>query len=150
MADTLPTRLTDLLAPVVSEAGLFLEGIETTKAGKYSVVRVIVDLPDGPGDVDLDTLAEVTRVVSDVLDDADPIKGQYTLEVTSPGAQRDLTTPRHFRRAVGHDVELTTAEGVLTGSVREATDTALALETDGAKQTIAYAQISQARMVVVF
>ena len=87
MADTLSTatteRLTELLTPVVEQAGLFLEGVETTRAGRYSTVRVIVDLPDGPGDLDLDAVAEVTQTVSDALDEADPVKGQYTLEVTS-------------------------------------------------------------------
>ena len=69
MADTLSTatteRLTELLTPVVEQAGLFLEGVETTRAGRYSTVRVIVDRPDGPGDLDLDTVAEVTQTVSD-------------------------------------------------------------------------------------
>ena len=45
--------------------------------------------------------------MSAALDEADPVKGRYTLEVSTPGAERELSTPRHFRRAVGHDVELT-------------------------------------------
>ena len=107
MADAIARRLIELLTPVVEGAGAFLEGIRTTRAGKYSTVRVLVDLPDGPGELDLDVLTEVSRVVSAALDEADPIKGQYTLEVSTPGAERELSTPRHFRRAVGHDVELT-------------------------------------------
>ena len=107
MADALARSLTELLAPVVEGAGAFLEGIETTRAGKYSTVRVLVDLPDGPGDLGMDALAEVSRAVSTALDEADPVKGRYTLEVSTPGAERELSTPRHFRRAVGHDVELT-------------------------------------------
>ena len=107
MADAIARRLTELLTPVVEGAGAFLEGIKTTRAGKYSTVRVLVDLPDGPGELGLDALTEVSRAVSAALDEADPIKGQYTLEVSTPGAERELSTPRHFRRAVGHDVELT-------------------------------------------
>ena len=49
MADAIARRLTELLTPVVEGAGAFLEGIRTTRAGKYSTVRVLVDLPDGPG-----------------------------------------------------------------------------------------------------
>ena len=90
MTDTLASRLTDLLAPVVEAEGLFLEGIETTRAGKHSVVRVLIDLPDGPGDLDLDRIGEATAAISAALDDADPVKGQYTLEVSTPGAEREL------------------------------------------------------------
>ena len=107
MADAIARRLTELLTPVVEGAGAFLEGIKTTRAGKYSTVRVLVDLPDGPGELGLDALTEVSRAVSAALDEADPVKGRYTLEVSTPGAERELSTPRHFRRAVGHDVELT-------------------------------------------
>ena len=107
MADAIARRLTELLTPVVEGAGAFLEGIKTTRAGKYSTVRVLVDLPDGPGELGLDALTEVARAVSAALDEADPVKGRYTLEVSTPGAERELSTPRHFRRAVGHDVELT-------------------------------------------
>ena len=83
-ADALARSLTDLLVPVVNDAGLHLEGVETTRAGKYSVVRVLVDLVDGPGDLDLDSLGPVTAAVSQALDEADPVKGQYTLEVSTP------------------------------------------------------------------
>ncbi|MDY3678065.1 MAG: ribosome maturation factor RimP [Actinomyces urogenitalis] len=154
MADTLSTatteRLTELLTPVVEQAGLFLEGVEATRAGRYSTVRVIVDLPDGPGDLDLDTVAEVTQAVSDALDEADPVKGQYTLEVTSPGAERELTTPRTFRRATGHQARLVTAGQTLTGTVRSADEEAVTVEVDGSEQTIAYTDLLEARMVVVF
>ena len=78
MADALARSLTELLAPVVEDAGAFLEGVETTRAGRYSTVRVLVDLPDGPGDLDLDALSEVSRAVSAAVDEADPVKGRYT------------------------------------------------------------------------
>ena len=120
MADAIARRLTELLTPVVEGAGAFLEGIRTTRAGKYSTVRVLVDLPDGPGELGLDALTEVSRAVSAALDEADPVKGRYTLEVSTPGAERELSTPRHFRRAVGHDVELTVED---TEGAEDAEDT---------------------------
>jgi len=67
MADAIARRLTELLTPVVEGAGAFLEGIKTTRAGKYSTVRVLVDLPDGPGDLGMDALTEVSRAVSAAL-----------------------------------------------------------------------------------
>ncbi|WP_314781685.1 ribosome maturation factor RimP [Actinomyces massiliensis] len=119
MADAIARRLTELLTPVVEGAGAFLEGIRTTRAGKYSTVRVLVDLPDGPGELGLDALTEVSRAVSAALDEADPVKGRYTLEVSTPGAERELSTPRHFRRAVGHDVELTVEDTEDTGDTED-------------------------------
>ena len=98
MADALAHRLTELLTPVVEGKGLHLEGVRTTRAGRYSVVRVLVDLPDGPGDLDLDALGPVTAAVSAALDQADPVRGRYTLEVSTPGAERPLTTPLPPRR----------------------------------------------------
>ena len=132
MADAIARRLTELLTPVVEGAGAFLEGIKTTRAGKYSTVRVLVDLPDGPGELGLDALTEVSRAVSAALDEADPVKGRYTLEVSTPGAERELSTPRHFRRAVGHDVELTVED---TEGAEDAEDTEGAEDAEDAEDT---------------
>ena len=174
MADAIARRLTELLTPVVEGAGAFLEGIKTTRAGKYSTVRVLVDLPDGPGELGLDALTEVSRAVSAALDEADPVKGRYTLEVSTPGAERELSTPRHFRRAVGHDVELAVegaedTEGAedaedteteddgaeagltrLTGTVAAADDDLVTLRIDGHERVVSLDDIRQARMVVIF
>jgi len=157
-ADALARSLTDLLAPVVADAGLHLEGVETTRAGKYSVVRVLVDLADGPGDLDIDALGPVTAAVSQALDEADPVKGQYTLEVSTPGAERELTTLRHFRRAVGHSARVRTADEELTGVVTAAdadSDSGeggdggtVSIEVDGTARRVALKDVLEARMVV--
>lgn len=154
MADALARSLTELLAPVVEDAGAFLEGVETTRAGRYSTVRVLVDLPDGPGDLDLDALSEVSRAVSAAVDEADPVKGRYTLEVSTPGAERALSTPRHFRRAVGNDVELVVeddgVDAVLTGTITAADEDSVTLQADGRERVLALDDVRQARMVVIF
>lgn len=154
MADTLATALTEFLGPVVEDSGLFLENVQIARAGRFSTVRVTVDLPDGPGEVDLDTLGPVSHAISTALDEADPIKGQYTLEVSSPGTQRQLSTPRHFRRATGHDVQVTTGEHVehaahtVTGTVLSADEDRVVLEVDGQEHSIMFADITEARMVL--
>lgn len=107
--------LTTHLEPVVAGAGLFLEGVSVSAAGRRTVVRLVVDLPDGPGGVSSDALAEVSREISGALDGAGLIPGPYTLEVTTPGVARPLTEPRHFRRAVGRTVAVTTAASTTTG-----------------------------------
>ena len=95
--------VTSLLDPVVTAAGLVLEGVIITPAGKRRVVRVVVDLPeDRTGSLDLDAVAEVSRSVSDALDGSDVLGGSpYVLEVGTPGVDRPLTERRHWSRARG-------------------------------------------------
>jgi ribosome maturation factor RimP len=94
-----PERLTGLLEPVVRSAGLDLESVRISAAGRRWLLRIVVDADNGPG---LDEIALVSRSVSAELD-ASGVMGQaaYTLEVSSPGVDRPLTEPRHWRRAAG-------------------------------------------------
>jgi ribosome maturation factor RimP len=98
--DPATERLSGWIEPVVGAAGYDLEELVVTPAGRRSVVRVVVDRDEG---VTLDDIAEVSRAVSDVLDANDDGMGRtpYVLEVTSPGVDRPLTSPRHWRRNVG-------------------------------------------------
>ncbi|MCU1592255.1 MAG: hypothetical protein JWP11_3511, partial [Frankiales bacterium] len=96
-------RLSQLLAPLVETTGADLEDVDVSKAGRRSVVRVVVDRDGG---VSMDDVADVSRAVSDALDaldEAEPgmLGPSYVLEVTSPGVDRPLTLPRHWRRNVG-------------------------------------------------
>ncbi|SFL84242.1 ribosome maturation factor RimP [Geodermatophilus ruber] len=99
-ADAVATRLAEWIAPVVEAAGYDLEELVVTPAGRRSVVRVVVDRDSG---VTLDDIAEVSHAVSAALDanDGDFGAAPYVLEVTSPGVDRPLTEPRHWRRNTG-------------------------------------------------
>ncbi len=68
-------RVRDAVEPAVADVGLLVEDVVVTQAGTRSVVRVVVDLPDGPGGVDADALADASRAVSAALDAADPVAG---------------------------------------------------------------------------
>ena len=148
MTDAHASTLVELLTPVAADAGLLLETVEVVRAGRHSTVRVVVDLPDGRGDVGVDDIAVAARAISEALDRADPIEGRYTLEVSSPGAERELSAPRHFRRAVGRDVRLTTGTGEVTGTVLRADEESVTVDVGGQERAIAYADLTGARVLV--
>ncbi|GAB4084961.1 hypothetical protein GCM10028784_15910 [Myceligenerans cantabricum] len=101
-----------IVGPVVDDADLYLEQVRVTRAGSRSVVRITVDLPETQvGSLDSDTLGDVSRAVSAALDVDDVVAGAYTLEISTPGTSRALTTARHFRRARTRLVTLTLADG---------------------------------------
>ena len=151
MADTASrARLLQLLTPAVEATGHDLEDLTVSPAGRRKVVRVVVDKDGG---VTLDDIADVSRVVSDVLDQPEAeaaLAGAYTLEVTSPGVDRPLTQPRHWRRSAGRLVKATLAGGTVTGRVVEAGDAEVTLDVDGAKRTLLYGEVSKAVVQVEF
>ena len=105
-------RVRTVVEPVVAAAGLVLEDLEVSPAGRRTVVRVTIDLADDAlGGLDLDTLAGVARGVSEALDATSPVKGEYTLEVSTPGTSRPLTELRHFKRARTRLVRLALHDG---------------------------------------
>jgi ribosome maturation factor RimP len=147
--------------------GLYVEDVAVTPAGKRRLVRIWIDRvldDDGPDTVtptaplSLDEVADATRAVSQALDDTDAMGEQpYTLEVTSPGLDRPLTRPHHFRRNVGRLVTATPAEGdAVTGRVVRAGNDAVVLEVPASKQVPArtvelpYAAVSRAVVQVEF
>lgn len=123
-------RVRQAVEPVVTAAGLHLEDVAVAPAGRRTVVRVVVDLPeDAVGGLDLDTVGEVSRDVSAALDAADPVRGEYVLEVSTPGTDRPLTELRHFRRARTRLVRLALRDGsVVTGRLVEAGPDAYVLD----------------------
>ena len=148
MAAAAEARLTDLLQPVLREAGFDLERLTVGRAGARSVVRVVVDRDAG---LDLDAVAAATRLVGSALDDADALAGAYVLEVTSPGVDRPLTQPRHWRRNVGRLVRVTLRQGgTVTGRVQAADDTGCELEAGGVQRRVHYGEVAKAVVQVEF
>ncbi|MDJ1132623.1 ribosome maturation factor RimP [Streptomyces iconiensis] len=158
MSTTQSERLRGLLEPLVSKRGLDLEEIDVTPAGKRRVLRVVVDADGG---VQLDTCAELSRELSEVLDESDAMGGPpYVLEVTSPGADRPLTEQRHYRRAVGRLIRAQLTEeaggGELTARITDVDDEGLDVEVPGVKgrkptrRRLAYGEIAKARVEIEF
>ncbi|MEU9377645.1 ribosome maturation factor RimP [Streptomyces sp. NPDC048255] len=155
MSTTQSDRLRGLLEPLVAAKGLDLEEIETSKAGKRRMLRIIVDSDEG---VELDVCAELSREVSDLLDETDVMgEDEYVLEVSSPGADRPLTEHRHYVRATGRLVKFQLAEdGELIARILGVDDEGLDLEVPGVKgrkataRRIAFTDIAKARVEIEF
>lgn len=96
-------QLEALIAPVVASLGCELWGLEYLTQGRYTTLRLYIE---GESGVTLDDCEKVSRQVSSVLDVEDPIEGEYTLEVSSPGLDRPLYIPAHYERYIGEQVNL--------------------------------------------
>lgn len=142
-----------VIEPVVTGLGLELVDVElmgatpTSKGGRQTL-RVTIDKDGG---VDLDAITDATRAISPLVDQGGP-SGAYTLEVSSPGLERPLRTPEHFRRAVGTAVSIKArgTDGSVDrrrGVVLTADDHAVEVDFDGSPERVAYTDITQARTV---
>ncbi|MCW2545478.1 MAG: hypothetical protein JWM40_3030 [Frankiales bacterium] len=146
-------RLVLLLTPVAEAAGLDLEDVTISPAGKRRVVRVVVDKDGGST---LDDIAAVSRAVSDVLDESEVsepelLAGAYVLEVSSPGVDRRLTLARHWRRNVGRLVAVDLADGsTVTGRITAADELEVTLDVDGSSRQVLIAQITSGAVQVEF
>lgn len=142
-------RLVEALDPVVEANGLDLEDVNVSQAGRRRLVRVMVDKDGG---VTLDEISEVTRSVSQHLDDNDVMDEQpYTLEVTSPGTDRPLTLPRHWTRNVGRLVKVTPHDGApMTGRLLSADQIGAHLDVSGSEEQVAYTDVAKALVQVEF
>jgi len=137
-------RVRAVIEPVITGAGYDLEDLSLSRAGRRHLLRVLVDADGGIG---LDDIAVVSREISQALDAADEadgevLAGEYQLEVSSPGVDRPLTLPRHWRRNVGRLV----AVNGLTGRVTAADDQGIVLD----DREIAYADLGPGKVQIEF
>jgi ribosome maturation factor RimP len=141
--------IADVIRPVVHASGMDLESVRVKAAGRRRLLRVVVDRDHG---VSLDDAAAASRNLSSALDAAG-VMGDfpYTLEVSSPGVDRPLTEPRHWRRAAGRLVEVKVADdGTVLGRVLSADDGEVVLDVDGAGRHLPYAKLGPGAIQVEF
>ena len=142
-------QLQQLLEPGVSALGYELLGIEHLAQGRHSLLRLYIDSPDG---ITVEDCERVSHQVSGVLEVEDPVKGQYTLEVSSPGLDRPLFKPEHYARFVGEVVALRLARPLgdrrrFKGRLLALRDDAVVIEQDGAEVVIPLDDIDKAHLV---
>lgn len=153
-------RIADVIRPVIAAAGLDLEAVRVSAAGRRRLLRVVVDSDRG---VSLDDAADVSRELSAALD-AVAVMGDfpYTLEVSSPGVDRPLTEPRHWRRAAGRLVRATLAprsaprtdnpgrSATIEGRVLAAGPSGVLLEVAGEQREFSYAELGPGKILLEF
>lgn len=141
--------LIELLEPLVRDLGYELWELEFVSRGGSGLLRLYIDSPQG---ISLDDCERVSHKVSALLDQTDPIPGQYNLEISSPGLDRLLRTPAHFARFIGATARVEMRATVpgqrrFTGVVRAVTDDELTLNVDGGDVRLPIHGIHKARLV---
>jgi ribosome maturation factor RimP len=155
-ADT--ERIVGLLEPAVTAMGMDLENVRITSAGRRRLLRVVVDCDGG---VSLDDIALVSRELSAALDRAAAMgEASYTLEVSSPGVDRPLTQPKHWRRALGRLVTAPlmtssptdgrSGSSAVTGRVTGADARGVRLEVEGEGREFGYSELGPGRIEIEF
>jgi ribosome maturation factor RimP len=145
-------RLRELIEPVVASAGYDVEGLSVSRAGRRYLVRLTVDRDGG---VNLDAVADVSRVVSKALDEIEAggeelFAGEYELQVSSPGVDRPLTLPRHWRRNVGRLVQVRAGEKQLTGRLVAADADGVVLAVGDARHELGYDALGAGKVQLEF
>src|ERR1700730_8009431 len=145
-------KIADVIGPVIAAAGMDLESVRVTAAGRRRLLRVVVDSDRG---VSLDDAATVSRELSAALDTV-AVMGDfpYTLEVSSPGVDRPLTDHRHWRRAVGRLVQVAVTDSggarPVSGRVAAVDADGVTLDVEGARRRFPYAVLGPGAIQVEF
>jgi ribosome maturation factor RimP len=146
-------QISQLVTPAVEAQGFFLEEVQLVSPGKHRIVTCIVD---GETSLNMDQVTGVSRAISELLDEA-AFMGDtpFTLEVTSPGVDRPLTQPRHFRKNVDRLLKVVKADGdVVTGRISSSSETDVTLLVTEKKETkevlVSYSDIKRATVEIEF
>jgi ribosome maturation factor RimP len=112
----------EIVKQIVEDNGFKLYDIEISEENEHKYYRIYIQKPDGSS-VNLDECAEVNRIISPIFDVEEPISDAYFLEVSSPGIERPLKKPEHFKNSIGEKVKITMNDGSkIIGKLQEVTD----------------------------
>ena len=148
MSTAAAAQVRSVIDPIVTAGGLDLEDVVVRPAGSRRVVQVVVDRDGG---ISLDDVAQISRACSAALDTVEVLKGAYVLEVTSPGVDRPLTEPRHWRRNLGRLVDVRRSDGTsVRGRVVRADERSVALDVGGTERELALDGVTKGVVQVEF
>jgi ribosome maturation factor RimP len=138
-----------IIGSVLVDTQFELVGVECLGGGKHTTVRVYIDKPGG---ITIDDIVQLTRQINVVLDVEAPIKGPYTLEVSSPGLDRPLFNPNHFKQQIGQKISVRTRfllenRQNFKGILLQTNDEGIQLDVEGQLFSLAYEDIEKARVI---
>ncbi len=141
--------LTELIEPTIGGLGLQLWGVEHVTQGRYSLLRIYIEREDG---ITIEDCEAASRQLSALLDVEDPIAGEYTLEVSSPGIDRPLFTAQQFAMYTGTEVRLRTRVAVanrrkFNGRIASVRDNTIVLEMGDEQLELQHDNIEKANIV---
>ena len=147
----LPSHVQELADRVASGHGVEVLELDLRGQGRGRVLSVVLDAEEP---VEADVVELVSKELSRALDEADPVAGRYTLEVSTPGLSRPLSTPRDFRRQRGHEVSIVRATAPdpeaspVQGTVVDVDDEAVLLEVDGEQVRVPLSEVVRGKVVL--
>ena len=133
------------ITPALSDLGFYLEDITITSAGRRSMLTVIVD---GDTHLSLDQVTVATKAISEIVENIQSLgQDPFTLEVTSPGLDRPLTKPRHWRKNIDRLVKIVLLDGKeIKGRVKDATEISATVD----EQVVKFSDIKRATLEIEF
>ena len=142
-------KLNELLQPLVEDLGYEFVGLEYNNNPKHSVLRIYIDHEKGVGIEDCET---VSRETAALLDVKDPIRSHYNLEVSSPGLDRPMFIPAHYREFIGHAVRVNLFAPLdgrrkFSGPILGADDSSVRIEQDGVEVKLDINNIVKAKLI---
>lgn len=143
------TLVTELIDTTIQALGLDLWGVELLQQGKYSLLRIYIEREEG---VTIEDCEKVSRQVSALLDVEDPIAGEYTLEVSSPGMDRPLFSIEHYSQYVGSEVDLKLRRPIdgrrkFKGQIIKVSGDIVGLLVEGSEYDLEFSDIEKASIV---
>ena len=140
--------LLDALEPHADAHGIEIVTVEVVGAKKAPTIRVFIDTPEGVG---FDELSAAQSWIDEIVEAIDPFPGAYMLEVSSPGLDRPLRTPRHFMDRIGQEAQVRTATKIdgratFNGTIADADENGIVMECEAASFAIPYEAIKRANL----
>ena len=132
------------LENLIKECGVSLYDTQIVTENDHKIYRILIHSKDG---ITLDKCTEVTKIVSPIVDLEPPVEGEYFLEVSSPGIERNLTKPKHFQLSIGELVKLKTPDGKIKGELLNADEDKITIKEKSTKEVreIIYSDILSAK-----
>lgn len=147
MEGDLKQKIADAIAPTVENEGLDLVEVKLAQYGRNSRVQLFIDSLSDKG-VSLGDCTRISRLIAGIIDSEGFFRGEYTLEVSSPGLDRPLVSERDFKRKIGRTIQvdfLDSSRGSLRGVLKEVEAGELALEQKRGEQKVQMSEIKVAR-----